>query len=284
VSLPQEKRPSTYQHPRYDPNSLLNCHHDLSHMSDDPGHMTNSQQSMTVPDVSMVTKSSMLYGTNNSGLIVRVKASPLLTAFADKKDKKKATKGQRIAAALASSFLSPFTKFLPDDGEPSAESEAQSLGSWTLKKNTKRKERSPSPPKGPPPKKVKSDPVSEQIELSVREMSIQQRQRDKEDHVNLKTTDDDKPKKKKKKKEKREKREDAEFAAFDYSQADQNMFLGGDSKKKKHDVFNPYTSLQSKGNQKVGRSSQSFSRSQKSHSYKQDGKRGGRSHNWPKQK
>ncbi|XP_061184893.1 exosome complex component 10-like [Saccostrea echinata] len=280
VSLPQEKRPSSYQHPRYDPNSLLNCHHDLSHMSE-------SQQSTTLPDVSMVTKSSMLYGTNNSGLIVRVKASPLLTAFGDKREKKKVTKGQRIAAALASAFLSPFTKFLPDDGKPSAEKEAQSLGSWTLKKNTKRKERSPSPPKGPPPKKVKPDPVSEQIELSVREMTIQQRQRDreKEDHVNLKTTDDDKPKKKKKKKkEKREKREDAEFAAFDYSQADQNMFLGGDSKKKKPDVFNPYASLQSKGTQKVGRSSQSFSRSQKSHSYKQDGKGGGRSHNWPKQK
>lgn len=32
----------------------------------------------------MVTKSSMLYGTNNSGLIVRVKAKPLLTAFGDK--------------------------------------------------------------------------------------------------------------------------------------------------------------------------------------------------------
>lgn len=45
--------------------------------------------------------------------------------------------------------------------------------------------------------------------------------------VNLRITDDDKPQKKKKKtKEKREKQQDAEFAAFDYSQADKNIFLG----------------------------------------------------------
>lgn len=278
VSLPQEKKPSVYQHPRYDPAHLLNCPHDSS-------HITDSQDLPTIPDVSMVTKSSMLYGTNNSGLIVRVKAKPLLTAFGDKRDKRAASKGQRMAAALASSFLSPYTMFLPDTGAPSAESEAQSLGSWTLKKHTVKRKRSPTPPKGPPPKKLKPDPTPEKPDLSVREINAQQRQKEHQNEgvVNLRITDDDKPQKKKKKKEKREKQQDAEFAAFDYSQADKNIFLGGDSKKKKHDVFNPYASLKGKGNQKVGRSNQSFARSQKSHSYKQDGK-GGKQNSWPKKK
>ncbi|XP_048746314.1 exosome component 10-like isoform X2 [Ostrea edulis] len=254
VSLPQGKKPSSYQHPKYDPDHLLNCPHDVSHMS-------VSVKLPTVADVTMVTKSSMLYGTNNSGLTVRVKASPSLTAFGDKKEKGVMTKGQRIAAALASSFLSPFTMFLPDDGTTTAESEAQSLGSWKLKKNTvKRKERSPSPPKGPPPKKLKPDPTPEQTELSIREMSAQKKQQDrqKEENINLRINDDNKPKKKKKKKDKREKREDAEFAAFDYSQADKNIFLGGEGKKKAQNIFNPYAASGSKGNQKVGRSKQSL--------------------------
>lgn len=34
VSLPQEKKPSVYQHPRYDPAHLLNCPHDSSHITD----------------------------------------------------------------------------------------------------------------------------------------------------------------------------------------------------------------------------------------------------------
>ena len=65
--------------------------------------------------------------------------------------------------------------------------------------------------------------------MSLCQMSAQQKQRDRQSdvHVNLRLTDDDKPKKKKaKKKEKREKQEDAEFAAFDYTQADKNIFLG----------------------------------------------------------
>ena len=65
--------------------------------------------------------------------------------------------------------------------------------------------------------------------MSFCQMSAQQKQRDgqSEGRVNLRLTDDDKPKKRKaKKKEKREKQEDAEFAAFDYSQADKNIFLG----------------------------------------------------------
>lgn len=59
-------------------------------------------------------------------------------------------------------------------------------------------------------------------------MSAQKKQQDrqKEENINLRINDDNKPKKKKKKKDKREKREDAEFAAFDYSQADKNIFLG----------------------------------------------------------
>lgn len=59
-------------------------------------------------------------------------------------------------------------------------------------------------------------------------MNAQQRQKDHQNEgvVNLRITDDDKPQKKKKKKEKREKQQDAEFAAFDYSQADKNIFLG----------------------------------------------------------
>ncbi|XP_022335537.2 exosome complex component 10-like [Crassostrea virginica] len=279
VSLPQEQKPSSYQHPKYDPAHLLNCPHDTSHVSE-------SQDPPAIPDVSMVTKTSMLFGTNNSGLIVRVKAKPLLMAFGEKRDKKTASKGQRMAAALAASFISPFTRFLPDDGTTTAESEAQSLGSWSLKKHTVKRKRSPSPPAGPPEKKVKADPTPKQPDLSVREMSAQQKQRDRQSdgHVNLRLADDDKPKKKKaKKKEKREKQEDAEFAAFDYTQADKNIFLGGDSKKKKQDVFNPYASLQGKGGQKVGRSNQAFVRSQKSHSYKQDGK-GGKQNSWPKKK
>lgn len=61
------------------------------------------------------------------------------------------------------------------------------------------------------------------------QINAQQRQKDRQNEgmVNLRITDDDKPQKKKKKtKEKREKQQDAEFAAFDYSQADKNIFLG----------------------------------------------------------
>uniref|UniRef100_A0A8W8J1W6 HRDC domain-containing protein n=1 Tax=Magallana gigas TaxID=29159 RepID=A0A8W8J1W6_MAGGI len=244
VSLPQEKKPSVYQHPRYDPAHLLNCPHDSS-------HITDSQDLPTIPDVSMVTKSSMLYGTNNSGPYCEVHTP---------------------CFCLIQVF-------------PVQNLRHKVWVSWTLKKHTVKRKRSPTPPKGPPPKKLKPDPTPEKPDLSVREINAQQRQKEHQNEgvVNLRITDDDKPQKKKKKKEKREKQQDAEFAAFDYSQADKNIFLGGDSKKKKHDVFNPYASLKGKGNQKVGRSNQSFARSQKSHSYKQDGK-GGKQNSWPKKK
>ncbi|KAK3105991.1 hypothetical protein FSP39_010385 [Pinctada imbricata] len=284
---PKEKsQPSAYHHPKYDHSSLLTCPHDLSHQH------TSVDDAMdidipVVPDVTMVTSMSSLYGTNNSGRIVVMKDKPLLSVLADKNDRV-GSNGQRIAAAIKASFLNPFIMYLPDDDDQGSSiikprRTKQVMETWKLRHNTvKRKAsevspNSPSPaPSAPPAKRAKLDVMSPPPvpDMSLKEVLAKHKKaaRDLQEF-----TESKKDKKEKKKKSK----EPVEVTPFDYSQVNPKLFQGEHSAKKQK-VFDPSAEMRKKNKgQKIQKPMMSTSKSQKSETFNRKDKHHGQ-RKWPK--
>ncbi|XP_052761274.1 exosome component 10-like [Mya arenaria] len=105
----REKRPTIYQHPKYNSDSLLNCPHDLSHPS------TDDTATPCVLDPGLMTRQSALFSSGKTNMIIEVKDEPLLTAFnKNRPTKKPQTEAQKKVSRIKASFVSPYFMYLPD--------------------------------------------------------------------------------------------------------------------------------------------------------------------------
>lgn len=236
VTTPKTKEPSSYKHPKYNPDSLLNCSHDMTyqHKYQDLG------STPCLLDSAVLTEKSLMFGNDK---ITILKNKPILTVFQDP-PQREMTRAQRMAAAITATFVSPLTQYLPE-----AIDNNQVVNNWRLMKNTAVKRKEPSPvratPEGPPAAK------RQKVEVKDTGVPLQKVSKIKRSKGRiLSKVDDDEPKRKRKNKRKKEQtyvEGTEEFTPYDYSKADLKMFQEERSTGSKKDVFDPNSGMNKKG-------------------------------------
>lgn len=260
VITPKTKEPSAYKHPKYNPDSLLNCSHDMTHQQ----KYQDLGSSPCLMDSDVLTDKSSIFGDSS---ITVLKIKPILTVFMNPAPREM-TRAERMAAAISATFVSPLAQYLP---EPNKE-KSQVLSPWKLMKHTavKRKEvepikATPTTPGPPPAKRQKVQVIDTGVPLQALGKI-----KSKSGSLLGKQVEDDNnssQKRKKKKKEKKSEEIDESFTPYDYSQADTKMFNAGKSKGNK-DVFDPNAGMNRKGKgNKVYKPQFSTAKSQKSSSF-----------------
>jgi hypothetical protein len=128
-------QPSALQHPKYDAESLLTCPHDQTRIAE-----RIAQAEHGIVDQDKEANRSCLSSQVPSYL---VKPAPTITAFlAPRKQSLSKSLVQKIVAEIKASFRSPFTKYLPTDGD-SIRPQASDM--WTLKASTAPKRKADDP-------------------------------------------------------------------------------------------------------------------------------------------
>ncbi|VDH93832.1 exosome complex exonuclease RRP6 [Mytilus galloprovincialis] len=285
VSTPKIKEPSMYKHPKYNPDSLLNCTHDMSYQQ----KYQDLGNTPCLLDPTLLKENPTMFGNSKENITI-LKKKPLLTVF-ENHSPKEFTRAQRMAAAITATFVSPITQYLPETKDGKHE---QVFNNWMLMKHTavKRKEAPPTPAtsSGPPAAKRQKVEVKDTGDL------LQPFGKLKSGHGRIlgKDTDIETSRKKKKKRkmeeegelqleEEEEEEEPAEdFTPYDYSKVNLNIFEGGTSKEGKKKVFDPNAGMRRRGRgSKVYKPQFSTAKSQKSSTFgKMD--KSQRQQIWPK--
>ncbi|VDH99529.1 exosome complex exonuclease RRP6 [Mytilus galloprovincialis] len=285
VSTPKIKEPSMYKHPKYNPDSLLNCTHDMSYQQ----KYQDLGNTPCLLDPTLLKENPTMFGNSKENITI-LKKKPLLTVF-ENHSPKEFTRAQRMAAAITATFVSPISQYLPETKDGKHE---QVFNNWMLMKHTavKRKETPPTPAtsSGPPAAKRQKVEVKDTGDL------LQPFGKLKSAHGRIlgKDTDIETSRKKKKKRkmeeegelqleEVEEEEEPAEdFTPYDYSKVNLNIFEGGTSKEGKKKVFDPNAGMRRRGRgSKVYKPQFSTAKSQKSSTFgKMD--KSQRQQIWPK--
>ncbi|CAG2237093.1 EXOSC10 [Mytilus edulis] len=284
VSTPKIKEPSMYKHPKYNPDSLLNCTHDMSYQQ----KYQDLGNTPCLLDPTLLKENPTMFGNSKENITI-LKKKPLLTVF-ENHSPKEFTRAQRMAAAITATFVSPISQYLPETKDGKHE---QVFNNWMLMKHTavKRKETPPTPAtsSGPPAAKRQKVEVKDTGDL------LQPFGKLKSGHGRIlgKDTDIETSRKKKKKRkmeeegelqlEEEEEEEPAEeFTPYDYSKVNLNIFEGGTSKEGKKKVFDPNAGMRRRGRgSKVYKPQFSTAKSQKSSTFgKMD--KSQRQQIWPK--
>ncbi|XP_052082605.1 exosome component 10-like [Mytilus californianus] len=247
VTTHKIKEPSMYKHPKYNPDSLLNCTHDMSYQQ----KYQDLGNTPCLLDPSIMKENPTMFGNSKENITI-LKKKPILTVF-ENYSPKEMTRAQRMAAAITATFVSPLSQYLPESRD---DKHQQVFNNWMLMKHTavKRKETAPTPAtsSGPPPAKRQKVEVKDTGDL------LQPFGKLKSGHGRIlgKDTDTETSRKRKKKRkmeeegalELEEEEEPAEeFTPYDYSKVNLNIFEGGTSKGEKKKVFDPNAGMRKRG-------------------------------------